>query len=118
MQTLTTKLPFLLLAAHLIGDFLLQNDDMARNKASSTRACLSHIAAYSTPFLMLSAVTDLPFLAFVAILAQHYAQDRYALHLRWMRFFSQTPPDRWPTGPLAVDQAMHVSFLAVVACFI
>lgn len=118
MQTLTENLPFLILAAHLIGDFILQDDKMAKSKDTSHAWCFSHIAHYSIPFYILFLANLLPLWAFAAILAQHYLQDRYALHLRWMKFYGQTPPDRWPVGPLAVDQAMHVSFLAVVACFI
>lgn len=107
-----------LIAAHLVGDFLLQDDEMAKAKASSTKVCCDHIMVYQFLFMLLVCAHMLPIWAYLAILAQHFAQDRWALHLRWMRFFGQTPPDRWPVGPLVVDQAFHVSFIALVALFL
>lgn len=53
-------------------------------------------------------------MALILIGVQHYAQDRYALHLRWMKFYGQTPPDKWPVGPLCIDQAMHIVWIAIV----
>lgn len=104
----------LLIVAHLVGDFLLQNDKMAANKAKSHRACLSHINAYNIPFVVLYVFGIAPWSLALPILAQHYVQDRYALHLRWMNFYGQTPPERWQTGPLCVDQAMHLAWIALV----
>lgn len=112
----TEILPFLL-AAHLVGDFLLQNNWMAARKATSTPVCAAHVAAYLIPFAALTLI-GLPWLALAAIGAQHFAQDRWALHLKWMATYGQTPPDKWPVGPLCVDQAAHVAWLAVVALFI
>lgn len=106
-----------LIAAHLLGDFVLQNEPMALRKASSSLACFCHVVCYSAGFGLLLAL-GLPFWAYFAILAQHFAQDRWGLHLRWMRFYGQSTPDKWPIGPLCVDQALHVSFIALVAVFI
>lgn len=111
-----TLLPYFI-AAHLAGDFLLQNNWMAANKARSHAACAVHVAAYLTPFVALVAFAGAPLLAVLLVGAQHYAQDRYALHLRWMATYRQTPPDKWPVGPLCVDQAMHVAWMgAVLLC--
>jgi hypothetical protein len=105
-------LPYLM-AAHVVGDFCLQNDWMSSRKASLHHVCLIHVAAYSLPFLLLIP-RGLELLPLLAILGQHYAQDRYGLHLRWMRFYGQTPPERWSVGPLCVDQAMHIGWIALV----
>lgn len=106
-------LPFFL-AAHLFGDFVLQDQWMADRKASSHRACFVHILLYAAPFMLLIVHHGAPWGSVLLILAQHYMQDRYALHLKWMKFYGQTPPDKWPTGPLCVDQAMHVAWIALV----
>ena len=100
-----------LICAHLIGDFLLQNHWMASRKASSSMVCLAHVAAYSLPFLVLVCVGFIPGWVLALILAQHWLQDRFGLHLVWMRHFGQTTPEQWPAGPLCVDQAMHVAFM-------
>ena len=52
-----------------------------------------------------------------AILAQHWAQDRFALHLKWMAAYKQTPPDKWPVGPLCMDQSWHLAFIGAVTLF-
>ena len=105
---------FLLLAAHALGDFPLQNDWM-QAKSRSSFVCSVHVACYSLPFLGLVFFAGLPWWAFSLIVAQHWLQDRFSLHLRWMRFYRQTPPDKWPVGPLCMDQAWHVAFLGLVS---
>jgi hypothetical protein len=105
------------IVAHLVGDFLLQDDTMAKRKAASTSHCVRHISYYSLPFGPLLLSDALPLWAYLAIMAQHFAQDRWALHLRWMKFYGQTPPERWPVGPLCVDQSMHLAWIALVVAF-
>jgi hypothetical protein len=103
-----------LIAAHAFGDFPLQNHWMQR-KNSSSFVCTVHVAVYALPFLLLVWKVGLPWWALAAILVQHWLQDRFALHIRWMGFFGQTTPDMWPMGPLCMDQAWHISFLGVIA---
>lgn len=55
--------------AHLIGDYLIQNDWMAKGKKTSTGICLVHIATYLLPFLF----CGLKWWQVVAIGAQHFA---------------------------------------------
>lgn len=102
-----------LIVAHIVGDFLLQNDWM-QAKSRSSFACLIHVLAYSIPFWAVCAL-GFPALAALAILVQHFIQDRFSLHLRWMRLIGQTPPDRWPPGPLFVDQAWHIASIAAIS---
>ena len=107
----------LLLVAHMIGDFVLQNHWMQR-KSQSSFVCTVHVAAYSLPFIALVVWAGLRWEALVAILVQHWLQDRFALHLKWMKLYRQTPADMWPTGPLCVDQAWHVAFLGLISILI
>lgn len=44
-------LPLTLLAAHFVGDFLLQSDQMAINKSKSDKWLLLHVLVYSACFL-------------------------------------------------------------------
>ena len=94
--------------AHLVGDFLLQNHWMQRKSVSSF-VCTVHIAFYSTVFWLI-----LSWPLVLAILLEHWLQDRFGLHLRWMKFYGQTPPDKWPVGPLCMDQSLHLAFIAFV----
>jgi uncharacterized protein DUF3307 len=96
-----------LIIAHLIGDFLLQNHWMQR-KSESSWVCTVHVAVYALPMMFVA-----PGLLLALILIEHWLQDRFGLHLRWMRFYGQTPPDKWPVGPLCVDQAMHIAFMGL-----
>jgi hypothetical protein len=58
--------------AHLIGDYLLQNDWMAQNKQKSSWACTVHVATYMIPFFFCG-LTEWQFLL---IAIQHWVQDR------------------------------------------
>lgn len=100
----------LLIGAHLIGDFLLQNHWM-QAKSKNSWVCTVHVLCYSLPFWLLVGLGQLPALLCVMILVQHWQQDRFALHLKWMSTYRQTTPDKWPVGPLCMDQAFHVGFM-------
>jgi len=103
-----------LIAAHCLGDGPLQNHWM-QGKTTSTVICLAHIAAYSVPFWGLCAAGVVPLWAVMAVLMQHYLQDRYQLHRRWMTLCRQTPPEQWPVGPIYMDQCWHIAFMGLVA---
>lgn len=103
-----------LICAHLVGDFLLQNHWM-QQKSKSSFVCTVHVLCYSLPFLMLFFFVSLPLWALAAILIQHWLQDRFALHTKWMTIYGQTMPDKWPVGPLCMDQAWHIGFIWLVA---
>lgn len=106
-----------LIIAHLVGDFLLQNNWM-QTKARSSAVCTAHVACYAIPFTLIWGATGWPLWVLAAILAEHWVQDRFSLHLKWIRLFEQTPPDRWPIGPLCVDQSLHLAFIAAASFFL
>jgi len=54
--------------AHLIGDYLIQNDWMALNKKKNSWICLVHVLTYMIPFLF----TSINPLGLFLIAAQHY----------------------------------------------
>lgn len=63
------------LIAHLFGDYILQNDWMALNKAKRTFPCLVHVVLYTIPFIL---VTH-HFWALAAIMGSHFLIDRFGL---------------------------------------
>lgn len=97
------------LYAHLLGDFILQNDWMQR-KGTSSWHCSVHVAVYMLPF----ALTGLPAWQLGLIAAQHWLQDRFGGAALWQRIWRQTPAEKWPQGRLWVDQSLHVLFMALV----
>ena len=104
------------LAGHLLGDFVAQTDWQATNKEASWRADLGHVLAYH----LIMAVLVLPvwhdwsagwFLAISA--GTHALVDR-----RWpTRLVLQSTGSKdfattfW--GVIATDQALHLSILAI-----
>lgn len=101
-----------LIVAHLIGDFLFQNDWM-QNKSEDSLVCSVHVMLYAQPFILILFMGGIPLWVFLAIIIQHWLQDRFSLHMKWMQWYGQTPPTRWPVGPLCVDQAFHIAFIGV-----
>ena len=75
------------LIAHLIGDFIIQNDWMAVNKKKSSFACLVHVMTYLIPFLLCS----LSWVQILVIGAQHFIQDRTDI-IKW--FLNNTGKSR------------------------
>ena len=98
--------------AHLIGDFLLQNDWMAGNKKKNSLICMVHIITYMIPFLF----TDLNWIQLLLIATQHYMQDR----TRFVAWFCRTTNkfqdghSRF-VGHLIVDNVIHILWMAMVA---
>lgn len=134
-----------LLAAHLVGDLLLQNRWMARKKLDSRRWRTYHVTWYCVPFLPVVAMywpgwwSAVGFVA--ALFAAHWVTDSREFrstfgdfvhwHLfvkpaqrrqEWLRTagpkartIDSLPPNAWPLVSSAVDQVLHVAELAVIA---
>jgi len=108
-----------MLVAHLVGDWLLQTEWQARNKAHNYRALFSHIGVYS--FLMLGVlVVEFGFQnIYVYIVVGMFAlthafMDRGWPVIRFMRSFRiivEREPERWLV--MAVDQSLHILFLGL-----
>jgi len=96
--------------AHLIGDFVIQNDWMQR-KGTSSLHCTVHVLTYLVPFLF----AGLAWWQIILIGVQHWLQDRFNIAGRWQRVWLQTPAEKWPQGRFYVDQTLHVLWIAFVA---
>lgn len=113
-----------LLVGHLIGDWILQNDWMARHKLNGlfNRALLLHCAIYTAAllpgyFVSADSPPTLPASLGFALLVyiSHWLIDALGLARRWTRFFRQTDA---PFMRIVVDQSMHVVVLALLTEFV
>jgi hypothetical protein len=69
------------LILHFAGDYLLQNDWMAKNKTRENFVCYVHCLLYTLPFGLV--LRQSPWLFFV--FATHFAIDRWRLAEYWIR---------------------------------
>lgn len=110
-----------MLVSHLLGDFLLQTDGMAYNKARDWSWMVRHVAIYMIPMTAVVAVYTwlsrkpvwLAVLALLFIAATHLLLDRRKPVETWMRWIG-VPRDH-PWLPIVLDQIFHLLTL-VVAC--
>ena len=110
-----------LLVGHLVGDFLLQTNEMARRKPQSWPWLLGHLASYMAVMTVvlgaLAWTRSVPFwaagLGWLLIGVTHAILDRRDFTQWWMRVIGISPDVTWLQ--IAVDQVFHIVILAVVA---
>lgn len=113
-----------LLVGHLLGDWILQNDWMARHKQNGlfNRAILVHCAVYTgaltgiylLPIQAARPLSSLP-LFILLVYASHWLIDALSLARRWIQLFHQTDA---LFMRIAVDQILHVVVLALLVEFV
>lgn len=98
-----------LLAAHMIGDFILQSHTIATQKLTSIWARIEHVALYSLSFIIIASIhapSQRNYVLFISLLAlSHFIIDSR----RW------ASGEHWPPKPILVDQALHLTTLALLA---
>ena len=109
------------LICHLLGDYVLQTDWMARTKTSNLFAAMVHSFFYSIPFTLITGISW----TLVVILLTHAIIDRYRLarfimHFKewsWKKSSSKesTPLEIKRILLIVVDNTMHlvINFLAI-----
>ena len=100
--------------AHLIGDYLVQNDWMALGKKRSSWICAVHVLTYLLPFLF----TPLAWWQLALIGVEHFVQDRTNVVLWLMRAKGSAGFASGPCAPWSIivtDNILHVLFMAAVA---
>jgi Protein of unknown function (DUF3307) len=110
-----------LLIGHLVGDFMLQSDRVARNKMDRWPWMLGHVVVYMiviTAIVLVYAVTHPlpPWLAIAAlafVFVTHMMLDRRGFTQWWMRLTGIAPDRLWLA--IVVDQIFHLVTLAIVA---
>ena len=110
-----------LLVGHLVGDWVLQNEWMAKGKRTGllTKAGLTHFLIYTTAIIIVLALLGpvhkdpLAFLAtIVLIFISHWLVDATNVVDRWMQFYQQS---QGTMIRVMVDQTFHLLILATVA---
>jgi hypothetical protein len=110
-----------LLVGHLVGDFLLQTNEMARRKAQSLRWLLRHLACYMAVITVVlgalvwthSVALWAAGFAWLLIGVTHAILDRRGFTRWWMRVIGISPDVMWLN--IAVDQVFHIVILAAAA---
>lgn len=110
-----------LLVAHLVADFLLQTDSMARYKEQSWQWMIRHVGLYMAVMAILlipyAAVHAMPAWLVVAallfLLVTHVILDRRAFTMWWMRLVGISNDKLWMS--VIIDQVFHIVVLALVA---
>jgi hypothetical protein len=99
------------LVAHLIGDYILQNDFQAQNKRKSSWVCALHCTLYSG---IMFCYTGWPWWVMFLVWVEHFLQDRTPFVAWFMRFNRQERFMQPPLGPwsmIVVDNTFHLTFL-------
>lgn len=120
-----------LLAAHLIGDYLIQTRWQSVGKFGWTREAIGfrtrHVLGYLLPFTPVAfaygnALEATGFLAWLGVV--HWYTDAQRIVVTpgewlWWRVVAankkaKLEPNPWPSLPLAIDQTLHVIQIAVL----
>ena len=99
--------------AHLIGDYLLQNDWMANGKKKSWMIATIHVFAYMIPFLF----TDIIWWKLGLIAMQHLLQDRtnfiiWLMKVKGSGLFAKSPCAPWSI--IITDNIIHILWIAFI----
>jgi hypothetical protein len=113
-----------LLLAHLVGDWLLQNEWQAIQKGKKWQALISHVLVYHIVVLAVLVVRfgayDLRVYITVAILAvTHTLLDMrrsVEWYIRTFRLSASNPPELWLV--IVVDQSIHLILLGLAALYL
>lgn len=97
---------------HVIGDWLLQNDWMAKNKPSRGIALWAHVGIVT---LATSLVTGWWDIRGILAFAAHFLIDGFGLAAVWMKLYRQTDL-LWLR--FVIDQCLHLVSLWAIAEFV
>ena len=107
----------LVLAGHFIGDWIVQTDKQAANKATSWAANQRHMLGYHLTLGCLAALAapaaDVALIVVVSWVTHSVIDRRWPV--TWLMSHTGSEPfSRTPWGPMAVDQALHLSILCLL----
>lgn len=108
------------LIAHLLGDYVFQNQWMADNKTKAWGAACVHVAIYS---LIVALLLKPGVIAMVIIGGTHLLIDRFRLARYWCEFYGvgtapHVPPFLSVWLLIIVDNTMHlaINYAAIRFC--
>ena len=104
-----------LIIGHLVGDFMLQNNWMASQKAISWVARLVHSTIYALAICLFAWIFSigLTFSGFLVVISSHFIIDKRILVPWWVATVMKTkgPESNWLE--IVVDQIFHLLFLTI-----
>lgn len=113
--------------AHMIGDYIVQNNWMAKNKTYNSTICMIHAALYTLCFIFITQSA----LALLIILMTHFFIDRFdlACFVVWFKNGCSGPVTKngFPEGTPAhigdwvkiiVDNIMHICINALAIYYL
>jgi hypothetical protein len=72
-----------ILFGHLVGDYILQNKHMARNKSIDSSICLLHCFFYTMSMIIFTRIHNPYWISIVFI--SHFIIDRFSLAEKWLK---------------------------------
>jgi hypothetical protein len=99
----------MIVVAHMIGDYLLQNKWMATRKRAFLLPCLVHVALYALAVAVICRWFDWRLLV---VAGTHFLMDRYGLAAKWRQWFSGDQELPWI---ITADNSVHLLVLWLLA---
>ena len=102
------------LVGHLVGDYLIQNDWMARNKKRSTVICAIHCGLWATTIIMFA---SWPLRLWPILFMKHFIQDRTEIVKVWMNLIGQAEFRTGPCSPWSltvIDNVWHITVIWMI----
>jgi len=100
--------------AHLVGDYMLQNDWMAQNKKKATLPCFVHCLLYTISVAIFTIQSDWGLREWSVVFIAHFIQDRTKIVNWYMQAFGQSDFAKPPLAPwsiIVVDNTLHLLVL-------
>ena len=100
---------FGLLIAHLIGDFILQSDEMAKNKSSDYVVLTNHVTIYMIPFIPILLYSLPLFASFLFLMINwslHFVTDAISSRIAKRFWMHEQRHNFFVT--IGVDQFVHM----------
>lgn len=98
-----------LLAAHMVGDYILQTHHQAIHKLTSPLVRAAHVTTYTLCFIPSAWLAGLSLSMAALFLALVWVTHFIVDSRRW------ASGEQWTPKPILVDQAIHLVVLAVLA---
>jgi hypothetical protein len=107
-----------LLLGHLVGDYIVQSDNVARTKHFDNLALIKHAAAYATCVALAAAFAQiaLPIWSITVVMVSHVLIDRFRLGVIVWQLVNRAYPHEEPRVWLeyVIDNTLHLLVLALV----
>lgn len=99
---------FDILAAHMVGDYILQTNEEAVGKTTSPSLLAKHVAKYCIPHAVVGLVHGRSIGRSIAYTLSVGITHAFIDHRRW------ASGEEWPPKPILVDQAIHAVQLSII----